>query len=313
MDFEDGVLVRLADPTTRDGVLDQDALACVAAAGYDHPELEGPYTAVFDDLQLAVDLTSPALVEGTWQPVGEARPVEVRLNLTGLPDASAPALTALWRGCVIARVVPADARVSSSTVVPLDLPTVDDAVVAALGSLPGTPDALEAARREQVRLLISARAGTPVLTDDAELTRWLELAGAASVQDWLGPAAHGRVPTYLRLAFEPGDPQPQPRVLPVTVAILARDTPSSLARLLAESAQVRRRLAASGAVPVPDPALRQRFSVVIGWVLPAMVFDDPAWPGGGTGTAAQQRAARRATAAQWLAERGIALATVETP
>jgi hypothetical protein len=313
MDFEDAILVRLADPSTRDAVFDQDGLAAIAAAGYDHPELEGPYTAVFEQLDVAVDVTPPARVEGTWQRVGDALPVELRVTVSGLPETASAQLTALWRGAVVARVVPATTPVTAAAAAPVDADQIDAAVVAALGSLPGDPAELEAARREQVRAMLATATGRPVLADDEQFSRWLELVGADSVGAWLALGSRERSPEYVRVAFGPGTNGTAPRRLPLTVAVLARGAPASLAGLLADTALLRRRLDEGGYAPAPDPALRQRFPVVVAWVLAASVFDDADWPGGDSGSAEQRRRARRTAAAAWLAERGIAIATVDSP
>jgi hypothetical protein len=188
---------------------------------------------------------------------------------------------------------------------------VDAAVVAARGGLPTDPAELEAARRDQLRAILASAAGLPVLTDDQQLRRWLELVGADSVGAWLSGASTERSPQYVRVAFDRGADSATPRRLPVTVAVLARDAPTSLAGLLADSARLRRRLDDAGSAPPADPALRQRFPVVVAWVMPANVFDDTDWPGGDTGSAHERRLARRAAAAGWLAERGIAIATVD--
>jgi hypothetical protein len=52
-----------------------------------------------------------------------------------------------------------------------------------------------------------------------------------------------------------------------------------------------------------------RFDRIVCWVLPEVAFDDAGWPGGGVGSAAQQRAQRLAAARLWLADQGIALVT----
>jgi hypothetical protein len=120
MDFEDQVLVRLADPATRNGVFSQDALAAMAAAGYDHPELAGPYQAVFDELQLAVDLRAQVRADGCWQRPGDQWATELRLSVTGLGDAPSPGLTALWSGSVVAQAAVATAPVTAVEVTPSD-------------------------------------------------------------------------------------------------------------------------------------------------------------------------------------------------
>jgi hypothetical protein len=113
MDFEDQVLVRLADPTTRAGVFSQEALAALAAAGYDHPELAGPYQAVFDELQLAVDLRGQVRADGCWQRPSDQWSTDLRLSISGLGPEPSPGLTALWSGSVVAQAAVAAAPVTA--------------------------------------------------------------------------------------------------------------------------------------------------------------------------------------------------------
>jgi hypothetical protein len=155
MDFEDQVLVRLADPATRDGVFGQDALAAVAAAGYDHPELEGPYQAVFDELQLAVDLRAEVRADGGWQRPGDQWATELRLSVTGLTPS--PGLTALWSGSVVAQAAPATAPVTAVGVTASDRDHLDLQI--GFASAPTTT----ATRSLPVTIAILARdAGTAV-------------------------------------------------------------------------------------------------------------------------------------------------------
>lgn len=114
MEFEDAVLVRLADETTRPTLFDQASLASVIAAGYDLPELEGPYAALFDSVELAVDLSARVQVSGSVRRIDEALPYEIDLRAVGLRD-DTPSVTALWRGAVTARVHPAGDPITSVT------------------------------------------------------------------------------------------------------------------------------------------------------------------------------------------------------
>jgi hypothetical protein len=97
--------------------------------------------------------------------------------------------------------------------------------------------------------------------------------------------------------------------LPLAAVVLVRDAAGlSLAELLADSKSVRERLRAYGAEQPPDPVLRLRETLVVVWVVPEALFDDGDWPGGGAGTPAERRAARRIAAGTWLAREGIGLA-----
>jgi hypothetical protein len=104
----------------------------------------------------------------------------------------------------------------------------------------------------------------------------------------------------------------RPAPLPLAAAVLIRNTVGlSIAQLLADSKSVRERLSSYGVERPPDPTLRLRQPLLVVWIVPAALFDDPDWPGGGAGSATQRRAARRAAAGTWLAHEGIGL--VATP
>ena len=115
MEFDDAVLVRLADPAARANLFDQDALAQVLAVGYDHPELEGPYSAVFDEVRVGVDLAPAVTLDGAVQRLGDAVRHQVTASIAGLADPAVPRLTGLWRGAVVARARPAQDRVTTLT------------------------------------------------------------------------------------------------------------------------------------------------------------------------------------------------------
>jgi hypothetical protein len=95
----------------------------------------------------------------------------------------------------------------------------------------------------------------------------------------------------------------QAQRLPIVVALLVRDGPLAISALLAETKAARRRLAPAGLEQSGDPALRLRHAVVMAWVVPSTVFDDPDWPGA-------DAAARRLAAGNWLAREGIGLVAV---
>ena len=100
-----------------------------------------------------------------------------------------------------------------------------------------------------------------------------------------------------------------PRPLPIAVALLIRDAAGfALSGLLAETKTIRDALAPIGLEQPPDPGLRLRRPLLVAWIVPPALFDDTDWPGATAGmSAAQQRAARRAAAGQWLAREGIGL------
>lgn len=188
MDFEDQVLVRLADPATRGGVFSQDALAAVAAAGYDHPELEGPYQAVFDELQLAVDLRAQVRADGCWQRPGDQWATELRLSITGLGPEPSPGLTALWSGSVVAQAAVATAPVTSVEVTPSD----SEHLGLQIGFAP--EPVATVARSLPVTIAILARdAGTPLtalLAQSVLVRQTLQDAGREPAPD---PALRRRV------------------------------------------------------------------------------------------------------------------------
>ena len=314
MDYEDRVLLQLADASGRAALFDQDALASVAAAGYDHPDLAGPYNAVFDSVDLSVTVGSTVRICGDWYPAPGTSPARLDLTATLPADPAVPSMTALWQGSVVARSRPAGDPLTSLSVQWPELSAVDAAIVRSAGSLPADPAALETARRKELRQELSAAAGTAVLPDDAEFQRWLELVGASSVAALPGTPTNSGAGGYLRFGFaDPTATQSSPRPLPVTVALLARDTGFSVASLLAQTAILRTKLRDDGGEPSVPADLRRRVEVIVGWVVPAATFGDSSWPGGDVLPADQRPAARQAVAAGWLAQHGIALIATNLP
>jgi hypothetical protein len=237
VNFEDQVLVRLAATDTRTGVFDQDALASVAAAGFDHPELTGPYTADFTEASPMPD--APRVhMDGQWQRTGDPIVTDLRMTATGL-GAAQPVPTVLLRGTVSAS--------SSTAAAPVNAVAV-------------------------------------TASDGAHLS--------------------------LEIGYPASPVETMTRVLPVAVVVLARDAGVSLAGLLAASAAVRRRAFEDGWTAAADPSLRSRVPVVVAWAVPPAFFDDPDWPGDATGAPEERRRTRRAGAATWLAQLGIAVAVV---
>lgn len=308
MNAVDAVAVRLGDPAARGSVLDEAALAAVVAAGYDAAELaaEGPYSAVFDELRLGLAMPSAATANAVWGLTGSSDRTEASFTLA-LPRGDGPRIDALWRGAVVARVVHDRSTIASADITRPSLGTIDADIVADLGALPANPATLESERR--ARLLERLRAGLdqPDALDDERLDVLLRDAGAASVAELLAGAAN---PAAVQVAFSPAPPAaPQVLVLPITAALLVRDAGASIAQLLADSRAVAEALEPLALERANPDNLPRRRPIVLVWLLPAEVFDDIDWPGADPGmTPDQARAARRAAAAEWLAEQGIALA-----
>lgn len=311
MNFEDRVFVRLADATTRPPLFDQPALEQILAAAYD-VQVQGPFNALFDQFDMGFALPQQGVIEGMWGGVGSVERVQARLLTANLGGPPPGRIDALWRGAIVARSAPANSRVTAVATQRPNLEGIDDEIVAALGALPVNPAALESERRQRVLARIRATLEQPdAFTGDA-FDRWLATVGAASTGDLL---ARFRTTTYsssLRVAFAPPEPlTPTPIRLPITAAVLVRDSANlAVGQWLADSKALAERLQDAGLETPRDPALRPRHAVVVIWVVPATLFDDADWPGGGAGNAAAQRAARRAAAGVWLAREGIGLATV---
>jgi hypothetical protein len=316
VNFVDATLLRLADPAAREAVFDQVALEQLITAAYDVEALqvEGPFTVVFDDLRFGVAVTPLATIEGTWNPLGGVDRTELRLQVTGLATEPTERVDALWRGAVVARATPATGRVSAVEPARPDPGRIDAEIIADLGALPADPAALEAERRSRLLVRLRAALAQPDVLTDQVFDGWLRGLGATSVSDLVTRVRGTAAPAAVQVAFAPADPAPpSPRPLPVAALLLIRDEGFSVAGLLAESNAVRSRLGQLGLDRPAEPGLPQREPVLVVWIVPETVFDDPGWPGANGGTPAAQRAARRAAAGAWLAQQGIGLATPSPP
>lgn len=313
MNFVDTTLLRLADAGTRGALFDQLSLEHIAAAAYDLDAMpvDGPYQAVFEEVQLGFALPRVARLEGTWAGVGGREPVEARFDLVGAESGGASDVTAFWRGSIVARPTPANGVVSAVRTAWPRLGAIDDQIRAAMGALPADAAALEAARRAQLVADLKAAASDPDAITDALLGHWLEQIGAPSVGRLLADAGGSPLPGIVQVTYRPvdGGAPPTPRPLPLAAAVLIRDAGFSVSALLVESKRVRdelERLAVGRAVAND---LRLRHPVVVVWVVPESVFDDDGWPGAAAGAApAARRLARRTSAAAWLAREGIGIA-----
>jgi len=124
----------------------------------------------------------------------------------------------------------------------------------------------------------------------------------SAAPEWTVPADSVKLPVQVAFA-DPAATPPSPTPLPLTAAILVRDTPLSLADLLAESKTIREHLLEAGVERPRDPSMSRRAPLVVVWIVPSSVFDDADWPG-------TDAADRRRTAAGWLGVEGIAVATL---
>lgn len=316
MDFVDGTLVRLADPTTRAALFDQEAMASLIAAAYDTDAMAitPPFNPVFDRLEIGLAVVPPGMLDGHWSgPTGSDR-TEFRLRGSGFGGQAPIRVDAVWRGGIVVRTLPLDSAIVAVTVrrADLDLVDIDAEIAAALGGLPGDPVVMEAERRARVLARVRAGMNDPTAFGDPQLDRWLASLGIATVtallQTYRGVASE----STLQITFSPpAGGVPSPKTLPFAAAVLIRGPAVATAELLSESKLVRARLLEDGLSAPPERGTWQRSSLVVVWMVPAVLFDDADWPGAAAGmNAAQARAARRAAAAQWLAREGIGLVTV---
>src|SRR5579871_2063525 len=113
MDWADTTLLRLADPATRTALFDATALEQFVNATYDTAAMpvEGPYQAVFDEVQLGVPVSSLGIVDGSWQMVGSTEKTEAHFILSGLGPPLLTRVDAVWRGGIVARITPATGRI----------------------------------------------------------------------------------------------------------------------------------------------------------------------------------------------------------
>ena len=179
-----------------------------------------------------------------------------------------------------------------------------------LGTLDGTWNVTGAAERTEARFRLTGLSSDGLPRVDAlwrgEITARYRLGGEPIT------AVATQTPDDRTIAATITFDAPAPvsqgaRTLPVAVAVLVRGE-LPVAEVLHEVGTVRERMGALGVERPPDERLRPRRPLVVALVVPETVFDDADWPGAGAGMgAAEQRAARRATAGTWLAREGIGL------
>jgi hypothetical protein len=312
MNFVDYTLARLANDGTREAMFDQDALQQLLAAAYDAEALsfEAPFVPLFERLTLGISLSRRSSIEGRWGELTDPQRNQLLVQWDG--DASPPLrVDALWQGAIAAQVGGAQSRVERVATDWPDVSTIDADIVVALGALPADSAALEAARR--TRLLARWRAGAlqPAAFTDATLDAALAAVGAATVSELITRDQGTFANATVQVAFS--DPQaapPELKPLPICAAMLIRDAPIDLAGMLADSRRMRELLRTHGVERPPQYAAAGQVPVIVAWVIPAAVFDDPDWPGATDGaSAAQQNAQRRLAASSWLTREAIGLMT----
>ncbi|AIE86488.1 hypothetical protein [Fimbriimonas ginsengisoli] len=311
MNFVDATLIRIADPATRAAVFDQAALEQMAQAAYDADALalQGPYTAIFDQVTLGMSISTVGILEGTIRNQSGGMATDIHLQVAGLGPLLPARVDALWKGSVVARTMPSDGHITTVKV-RFSVDDIDAEIVKDLGALPPDPADLETERRTRLIAEMRGAMAQPALLTDAAFDNWLSSIGASSVSDLV---AHGKgsiLPSVLQLQFSaPPDVAASPRQLPVAAAILIRDIGFSVAELLMQSKMLREQLSDRGIDVPKDRSLPAKNPFLVVWIVPITVFDDPSWPGAG-GNQDALRADRRQKAGAWLGPEGIAIAGV---
>jgi hypothetical protein len=312
LNYVDYVLVRLADPTLRVTLFDQDSLGQILTTAYDADAapLDGPFSAVFDEFFIGVAIPRRATLDGVWGPITTPERHEGRFQLYNLGGAVGPRVDAIWRGSIVARTVPATGQVIGVQGSWPDTSGIDAAIIADLGALPTDASTLETQRRTRYLARVRAAMLQPTALTDARFDQALASLGVTTVSDLITRAAGTGFVGELQVTFSaPSNAEPSPRQLPLSVALLIRDaTNFSVASLLADTKLVRDHLEDFGLDRPRDPQAIEREPVLVAWVVPSTVFDDVDWPGGENGANDVQRnALRRAAAGQWLSREGIGL------
>ena len=180
------MLLRLADPQTRGGLLDSEALLAVAAVCYEFdPALAiGPTTAIVDRVDMAVPIMPEMAVSARLMRAGDALPWDVTATWDpALPPV--PGADAVLVGSVAVRV-----GGGAGTIEEVDVsePDLDAAFAAALAGLPPTATAEQV--RASLRLAAATTLADPPLTD-LELDAILAGAGGSILAGAGGSGAGG--------------------------------------------------------------------------------------------------------------------------
>lgn len=306
MDPSSELMLRLADPAARAGVLDEAALLAVVSVCYDvdPATVTGPATAIYDRFDVAVPIMPETAVALRVTRAGDALPWDVTGSWDG-PALPAPGADLVWAGSIVLRTAGGSGTVTDVTG---SEPNLDAAFAAALAGLPAT------ATQDQIRAALRQAAendlAVPALTD-TELDNLLAVLAPGAGPRALGRSASGRdlVGLQLQMSSPPDPAAAVPIALPVVVAFLVPDAASAPRELLQASTLARRAARGYPVPPVPSGAPARLTDRCVCWVLPATVFDDTGWPGGSGADSAAQRASRLAAARAWLAPQGIAIVT----
>jgi hypothetical protein len=315
MNFTDASLVRLASASTRDALLDQLSLEQIATAAHGDTvaSLQGPYSAIFDDVEVGVAVPRRAVVQGGWAIAGHPL-TEAQFQVFGLNPLEVR-VDALWTGAVLARSVPAQTPVVAGSY-QSRWPTaegIDDEIRQALGSLPTDPVALENARRPRYLKRLAAGFSTPADVTDAVLDALLRKLAVASVSELIARFEGDLKLGTLRFQYAPFVAVPSsPQRLPITAAVVIRDVPLSLQDVVADSKSILAHLNDAGFRAPSTSPLVAAPPVVVVWLVPAAMFDDTDWPGATGGDADSQRQQRRTAAAQWLSKERIVFAVPDS-
>ncbi|HKE86163.1 MAG TPA: hypothetical protein VKB50_20525 [Vicinamibacterales bacterium] len=311
MDFIDKTLIKLAAPEARGALFDDTALAQLLAATYDleGTPIEGPFQPVFDEIRLGLALSSIGEIDGAWNVMGTPERTEAKFYLSGVKDTVPLRVDGYWRGHIQARAAAATARVTDARIAWPEFLSIDAEITSQLGSLPSDPAVLEEERSKRLLERIRAHVDQPAAFTEATLRTWIIHQRAGSVGELLGRGQAGLRVGTIQIGFSPAESgEPTSKSLPLAGLFLIRDAGFSVAQLLMESRLARVGLKPMGLERSPQPPLKSRESLIVIWMVPETVFDDPDWPGGNPGmTPAALRTARRNEAGQWLAREGIGL------
>jgi hypothetical protein len=139
LDFIDSALIRLADPTTRPAMFDNSASEHMTGAAYDAAalSLSGPYSPVFEKVTLGLSVAFLGVVQGVIRSQSGGPSSEVDIQLGGLGPLLPARVDALWYGCIVARVLPADGHINAVRA-KFAVDDIDADIVKDLGVLPRT-------------------------------------------------------------------------------------------------------------------------------------------------------------------------------
>jgi hypothetical protein len=306
MDFIDRVLVKLADPLTQAGVFDSTALEQIASAAYDtsRATIEGPFRAVFDEVRLGVAVQRSGNAEGFFGPLGTSDRNGANFTISGL-GGSAFLINALWKGYVVATATAPASHITGVKTGYIDLAAIDAAIAAAPGGVPADRSALAAERRTRFEAAIAAAAVDPNVVTPVMVERELTRVGAADMNEYFERFSRSTayLPVHIQYSAAAAPPA-SPKSLPISAALVVRDSATNLTQLLADCRMAREQLVSAGEGRADDGDIPQRHPLIAIWMLPSSVFNDNDWPGANAG-------ARRKAAGEWLAREGVGLAVMD--